>query len=73
MKLICNKLGNEYQYMFLASYKKNPFPFCKNLLDTYLEPKAHSEKKTSKVTCILKNLLKIYFYSLKYENLCTWR
>ncbi len=39
----------------------------KNLLDTYLKPKTHSEKM-SKVICILKNLLKTYFYNLKYEN-----
>jgi hypothetical protein len=37
MKLICNKLRNE-------DHKKiNPLSFCKNLLGTYLKPKAHSE------------------------------
>ncbi len=48
--------------------KKNLFPFCRNLLDTYLKPKAHNDKYTSKAICILKNLLKTNFYSLKYEN-----
>jgi hypothetical protein len=36
----------------------------------YLKPKAHNEKQMSK-TNILKDLLKTYFYSLKYENQCT--
>jgi len=44
MKLMCNKLGNEDQHLFLASHKKNLFPFYKNLLDTYLKPKANNEK-----------------------------
>ncbi len=68
MKLICNKLRNEDQYMFQQVIKKNLFSFCKNLLDTYLKPKEHIEKQTSKATCILKNLLETYFYNLKYEN-----
>jgi hypothetical protein len=35
MKLICNKLGNEYQHMFLASHeKKIYFLFVR----TYLTP-----------------------------------
>jgi hypothetical protein len=42
MKLICNKLGNEDHVCFTKSLKK--IPFCKNLLDAYLKPKAHSEK-----------------------------
>ncbi len=29
---------------FSKSLKKNLFPFWKNLLDTYLKPKAHNEK-----------------------------
>jgi hypothetical protein len=45
MKLICNELGNEDQHMFeQVIFKKNLFPFHNDLLDTYLKPKAHSEK-----------------------------
>jgi len=44
MKLLCNKLGNEDQHMFQQVINKNLFPFCKNLLDTYLKLKAHNEK-----------------------------
>jgi hypothetical protein len=44
MKLLCNKLRNEDQHMFQQVIKKNLFPFCKNLLDTYLKLKAHNEK-----------------------------
>jgi hypothetical protein len=72
MKLICNKLGNEDQFFFSKSLKKQ-IPYCKNLLDTYLKPKAHSEMETSKATCILKNLLTTYFYSFKYKNQSTLR
>jgi hypothetical protein len=45
MKLICNKLGNENQHMFKQITKNiYIYPFCKNLLDTYLKPKAYNEK-----------------------------
>jgi hypothetical protein len=44
MKFIHNKLGNEDQQCFSKSSKKNLFPFCKNLLDTYLKPEACNEK-----------------------------
>ncbi len=33
---------------FSKSLKKILFPFCKNLLDTYLKPKAHNEKEDIK-------------------------
>ncbi len=71
IKLICNKLGNENQHMFQQVIKKKLFPFCKNLLDTYLKLKTQIEKCMSKTTCILKNLLKTCFYNLQYENQCT--
>jgi hypothetical protein len=44
MKLICNKLGNENQHMLYNNIKKNLFLFSRNLLDTYLKPKAYIEK-----------------------------
>ncbi len=70
MKLIYNKLGNENQHMFYNNIKKKK-PFSRNLLDTYLKPKAHIEKQMSKaIICILKNLFKNDFYNLKYENQC---
>jgi hypothetical protein len=71
MRLIYNKLRNEDQHIFSKLSKENLFHFHKNLLYTYLKPKAHIEKETSKATCILKNLLKTYFYNLKYEYQCT--
>jgi hypothetical protein len=43
MKMICNKLRNEDQHTFSIIKKKSIF-LGKNLLDTYLKPKAHSEK-----------------------------
>ncbi len=49
MKLICNKLRNENQHMFQQVIKKILFSFCKNLLDTYLKPKAQSESKHKKL------------------------
>jgi hypothetical protein len=30
--------------MFQSVINKNLFPFCKNLFETYLKPKAHIEK-----------------------------
>jgi hypothetical protein len=54
-------------YICKSSKKKS---ICKNLLDTYLKPKTHNEKM-SKATYILENLVKTYFYNLKYENQCT--
>jgi hypothetical protein len=36
-----------------------------------LETKAHTQKETSKATCIFNNLLETYFYKLEFENECT--
>jgi hypothetical protein len=61
MKLICNKLGNGNQHMFLASHQKNYFLFVRTYVTPTWNQKPELKNRHQKLLVFWKTYLKPAF------------